>query len=94
MDMFKSSKLELPVMRMVRQLFEVSPPVDVTIDVENEWERIRESIEFPDGKDIAIGVGSRGIANLAEVVRAVVEKIKAAGYAPFITPAMGSRTGP
>ncbi|MGD8519840.1 MAG: DUF362 domain-containing protein [Desulfobacterales bacterium] len=93
MDLFKTQDLELPPMRVVRQLFEVAPAVDVTVDVENEWERIRESIVFPDGKDIAIGVGSRGIANLTEVVRAVVEKIKAAGYAPFITPAMGSHGG-
>ena len=93
MDIFKTKKLELPKMRKIRQLFEVPPAIDVTVDIENEWERIRESIVFPDGKDIAIGVGSRGIANLAEVVRAVVEKIKAAGYTPFITPAMGSHGG-
>jgi hypothetical protein len=93
MDLFKSQEIELPVMRMIRQLFEVPPSVDVTVEIENEWERIRDSIAFTAGKDIAIGVGSRGIANLAEVVRAVVEKIKAAGYAPFITPAMGSHGG-
>ena len=93
MDLFKTDKLELPKMRMIRQLFEVAPAVDVTVNIENEWERIRESIVFPDGKDIAIGVGSRGIANLKGVVREVVEKIKAAGYAPFITPAMGSHGG-
>jgi hypothetical protein len=93
MNLFKTHELELPPMRMIHQLFEIPPAVDVTVDIENEWERIRESIVFPIGKDIAIGVGSRGIANLTEVVRAVVEKIKAAGYAPFITPAMGSHGG-
>jgi hypothetical protein len=52
MDLFKTQELELPVMRMIHQLFEIPPAVDVTVDIENEWERIRESIVFPIGKDI------------------------------------------
>jgi hypothetical protein len=42
------------------------------------------------GSDIAIAVGSRGIAGLAVMVRILVEKIRAAGGNPFIVPAMGS----
>jgi hypothetical protein len=93
MDLLKTHELELPPMRMVRQLFDVPPPVDVSAEIENQWERIKTSIRFPDRKDIAVGVGSRGIANLVEVVRAVVAKIRAAGFDPFIIPAMGSHGG-
>jgi hypothetical protein len=42
------------------------------------------------GSRIAIGVGSRGISNLIEVVRSVVDFFRAAGAEPFIFPAMGS----
>ena len=42
---------------------------------------------------MAVAVGSRGIANLTSVVRAVVEKLRAAGYSPFVLPAMGSHGG-
>ena len=42
------------------------------------------------GARIAIGVGSRGIANIATIVRAVVDYWKSRGFAPFIFPAMGS----
>ncbi len=42
------------------------------------------------GARVAIGVGSRGIANLAMIVRSVVENFKARGFQPFIFPAMGS----
>ena len=42
------------------------------------------------GARIALGVGSRGIANLATIVRATVDYWKAAGCAPFIFPSMGS----
>src|SRR5580700_1377687 len=42
------------------------------------------------GSRIALGVGSRGISNLIEVVRSVVDFFRAAGAEPFIFPAMGS----
>lgn len=42
------------------------------------------------GGSVAIGVGSRGIANIDIIVRAVVEWWKEQGAKPFIFPAMGS----
>jgi hypothetical protein len=42
------------------------------------------------GSRVAIGVGSRGIANIDVIVRAVVDHWKAQGCRPFIFPAMGS----
>ena len=42
------------------------------------------------GARIALGVGSRGISNLATIAKAAVEFWKANGCSPFIFPAMGS----
>ena len=42
------------------------------------------------GARIAIGVGSRGIANVAAIVCAVVDYWKSRGFSPFLFPAMGS----
>lgn len=42
---------------------------------------------------IAIGVGSRGINSLPQMVRAVVDWMKECGAAPFIVPCMGSHGG-
>ena len=42
------------------------------------------------GARVAIGVGSRGIANIAMIVRSAVEHFKSRGFRPFIFPAMGS----
>jgi hypothetical protein len=39
---------------------------------------------------VAIGVGSRGISNIATIVRAVVDYFKSQGLHPHIFPAMGS----
>lgn len=44
----------------------------------------------PSGARIAIGVGSRGIANIATITKAVVEFWKEHGAQPFIIPVMGS----
>ncbi len=44
----------------------------------------------PKGARIAIGVGSRGISNIATIVKSVVEFWKEQGAQPFIFPAMGS----
>ncbi|MEE8257535.1 MAG: lactate racemase domain-containing protein [Acidobacteriota bacterium] len=45
------------------------------------------------GKNIALTVGSRGIANLSLLVRTVGEWLKASGARPFIVPSMGSHGG-
>jgi hypothetical protein len=42
------------------------------------------------GAAVAIGVGSRGISNIATITRAVVDYWKAAGARPFLFPSMGS----
>ncbi len=42
------------------------------------------------GARIAIGVGSRGITNLAGIVRSVADVFRAPGARPFLFPAMGS----
>jgi len=44
----------------------------------------------PKGARIAIGVGSRGIANISTIAKSVVEWWKAQGANPFIIPVMGS----
>ncbi len=48
------------------------------------------SSRVPKGARIAIGVGSRGISNIATIVKSVVEFWKEKGAQPFLFPAMGS----
>jgi hypothetical protein len=45
------------------------------------------------GMRIALGVGSRGITNLKEIVKATLGVLTNAGARPFIVPAMGSHGG-
>lgn len=48
---------------------------------------------LPAGSEIAVAVGSRGIAEIDTVARASVDWLKAKGYHPFIVPGMGSHGG-
>ena len=75
----------------IRQHFDANELEDVPAALRSQLARI-ESLIRP-GARIAIGVGSRGISNLALVVKEVSELIKARGAQPFIVPAMGSHGG-
>lgn len=45
------------------------------------------------GMAVAIGAGSRGVANLPVLVRTLVEEVRGLGAEPFVFPAMGSHGG-
>jgi len=45
------------------------------------------------GATVAVGAGSRGIANLPQIVKATVDELRAAGMHPYVVPAMGSHGG-
>ena len=45
------------------------------------------------GKTVAIGVGSRGIAGVAQMVKATIAFVQGAGATPFVVAAMGSHGG-
>ena len=48
---------------------------------------------FAPGQSVAVGVGSRNINRLVELVAGLVGKLKGSGCTPFIVPAMGSHGG-
>lgn len=80
-------------MRMVGQLFTDLPAIDVAAVMEREWVSLQQQVNLQPGARIAVAAGSRGIANLEQVVRTVVDKLKQSGCIPFIVPAMGSHGG-
>ncbi|MEX2175477.1 MAG: lactate racemase domain-containing protein [Pirellulaceae bacterium] len=53
----------------------------------------RLNLRVQPGQSVAITAGSRGIANIALIVRAVVQHFQSLGAKPFIVPAMGSHGG-
>ena len=53
----------------------------------------RSGVTIKQGSQIAIAVGSRGISQIHEVVKVVVQWVKDKGGSPFVIPAMGSHGG-
>jgi hypothetical protein len=75
-------------MLMVRQHFPDRSLKDIPGTAAREAATLTAGLK--PGARIAIGVGSRGIANLAIIVRAVVDAFQSRGFQPFLFPAMGS----
>ena len=83
----------LPKMTAVKQEFEHLGLEDVDQAVKDQVRSIQSEAGIQTGDQIAIGVGSRGIANLARIVKSLVEELQNMGAEPFIFPAMGSHGG-
>lgn len=83
--------IALPRLAVVRQRFPASPPIDIAGTIADQLAAVVRGLR--PGARVAVGVGSRGIANLQAIVRAVLEVLRKAGAAPFILPAMGSHGG-
>jgi len=82
----------LPPLFSVRQRFPDDALADVALSATRSLDESGLA-ERLTGGDIAIGVGSRGIANLGIIVRAVVDWFRQHGSTPFVFPAMGSHGG-
>lgn len=87
---------EVPIPKMARIRYDMpaSAPVEDLSDVlcgEMERTHVRDTISA--GQRIAVGVGSRGIDRLPEIVATLVQELLSWGAHPFIYPAMGSHGG-
>ena len=80
----------LPPFLMVRQHFESRRIADIPGAVQATLGASNMAARLKPGSDVAIGVGSRGIANLDVIVGAAVAFWKQQGMRPFLFPAMGS----
>jgi hypothetical protein len=75
---------------LVRQRFPDRSIKDIPGAVRQELSSAGFSRNLRRGDRVAIGVGSRGISNIATIVKSGVEFWQAEGMQPFIFPAMGS----
>ncbi len=90
-DLIKDVKL--PRMIKVRQKFDKKFLSDIPKEMRNQFSRPEIEALVKPGMTIAITAGSRGIKNIAHIMKETVEFIKSRGATPFIVPAMGSHGG-
>ena len=82
-----------PKIFRVRQSFDDVRVADVAGEVHAQLSRLELNNKIRPGATVAVTAGSRGIANIAEIIRAIVDHLKHLGACPFIVPAMGSHGG-
>jgi hypothetical protein len=82
--------MDFPRLLLVRQNFPDRSLRDVASAVGAELAASPFGARLKPGARVAIGVGSRGISNIATIVRSAVEFWKSRGARPFLFPAMGS----
>jgi hypothetical protein len=84
------SIMQFPRLLLVRQRFPDRQIPDVAAEVRRHLAAANFAARVRPGARVAIGAGSRGIHNIASIVRAVVQYWKDSGAEPFVFPAMGS----
>lgn len=87
------NSVELPKMIKIKQTFEreeIAPDAIPDV-VRNELNKNRD--QFRPEMSIAVTCGSRGIANISIIIKAVIDCLKKYQTRPFVTAAMGSHGG-
>jgi hypothetical protein len=77
----------------IRQKFERPCVDDIPAAVARELEKLELSRRIRPGQSVALTAGSRGIANIPVILRAVADFLKRLGARPFLVPTMGSHGG-
>ena len=68
-------------------------PIIANISAHTDAALAASGVSIAAGAEVAIAIGSRGIADLVTVVQRVVTWVRAQGGVPFLVPAMGSHGG-
>lgn len=82
-----------PEIFRVRQHFQRPRVEDIPAEVQAQLAGLSLENVISPGQSVAITAGSRGIANIHLVIKAIVDHLKQLRAQPFIVPAMGSHGG-
>jgi hypothetical protein len=88
------AEVKLPPLHRVRIRHPEAPALqNLEKRVADALESCQHLPQIPRGSEVAIAVGSRGIAQIDTITRTVVSQLKGWNLKPFIVPAMGSHGG-
>src|SRR5207249_2066674 len=85
--------MSIPLIAPIRQTMPQPAIADVAGETKRQWQSCGVLKRLKAGDRVAVAVGSRGIANLATIVRSTLDVLLEAGTKPFIVAAMGSHGG-
>ena len=85
--------MSFPRMLRLSQKFEGPELADVEHETCSQLAALELGNTIRPGESVAITAGSRGIANIASIIKAAARHLKDIGAEPFVVPAMGSHGG-
>ena len=95
MDAIRSmlDNIEIPKFVRIRQIFDTTRVENIEECINSQFQEDKIANTIKSGQTIGITVGSRGLANLKEIVRCICNNVKVLGATPVILPSMGSHGG-
>ena len=85
--------MSLPKVVRVQQNFDATHITDIPKTVSEQIGKLGLQGRLKPGQTVAITGGSRGVANIAVILRSIVDELRKLDVRPFIIPAMGSHGG-
>jgi hypothetical protein len=85
--------MNFPQIYRVKQTFDRTRVENIPATVKAELQKLSLERRVKPGQRVALTAGSRGVANIAVILKAAVEYLKSIGAKPFIFPGMGSHGG-
>ncbi|MFN8007854.1 MAG: lactate racemase domain-containing protein [Terriglobia bacterium] len=85
--------MSFPKVLRVQQQFDTARVDNIPAKVNEEILKLNLSSRLKPGDTVAITGGSRGVNNIAQILKSVAKGMKDLGARPFIFPAMGSHGG-
>jgi hypothetical protein len=85
--------MSFPRMIRVRQKFDAPLVENIPEEVDAQLTSLNLGEKVQAGQTVAISAGSRGIANIEIITKAICDHVKGLGGVPIIIPAMGSHGG-
>jgi len=79
----------VPDVALVQRHFSKEHIEDVAGEVRKELARVGLAGRVKAGQRIAITAGSRGVSNIALIIKTIADELKKLDAKPFIVPAMG-----
>ncbi len=85
--------LDLPKMVKIRQKFDLPSLENIEETIVRQFKTLQLEKKIIPEQTVAITAGSRGISNIARILKSVVSEFHKLGAQPFVFPAMGSHGG-
>src|SRR5262245_9124082 len=85
--------MDLPFVAPICQTQKQPAVADGPGEVRRQWLGSSLPKRLKPGARVAVGVGSRGIANIFAIVKTSIDTLKEMGFKPFVVAAMGSHGG-